>query len=181
MKPKRVLVLVLAMCLSLALCACGKQQTPGAGVSPGSGPQTTQGGDTTTDPTQPPAGGSVDFGLQTAPDPDFDSPATGDDSGKLYTIVGDYAYELDPATLQPIGEPLDPVTHQPVSNPVLDGENPSTPNNPQNDTPVEPPVAPPPADPEPVVEPTTEPVVENTEPPAPEVSLPNTGMFLEDD
>lgn len=172
MKLKKCLVLLLSLCLAIALCACGAKEDDTRGAD---GAQS----NTTSDSQQTPSGdtgSSVNFGLQSAPDPDFDSPATGDDSGKLYTIVGDYAYELDPNTLQPTGDPLDPVTHLPVSNPVLEGENPSTPNNPQNQ-PQEPAA---PADTQPDPEPvaTAEP---DPEPVATQEKLPNTGMFLEDD
>ncbi len=176
MKLKKLLVLCLSLCMALALCACKDDNAEGT-TSP-SVPGTTDSALSTSpaaDDGQQ-GGGTVDFGLQTAPDPNFDSPATGTDSGKLYTIVGDYAYELDPSTLEPIGDPLDPITHQPVSNPVLDGTNPSTPNNPQNSQPPasQPPASQPPASQPPASQP---PAPENT----PDTSLPNTGIFLEDD
>lgn len=171
MNPKKLLALVLALMLALALAGCqaSNEETPDAlGVNssqPAPGDQQEQPGN---------QGGSqqggVDFGLQQAPDPNFDSPASGGSGDKIYTIVGDYAYEMDPNTLEIVGPPLDPITHEPVDNPVLDGENPSTPNNPQNSAPPasEPPASQPPA----------------SDPPAtstPDTSLPNTGMFLEDD
>lgn len=123
MRMKRLLLLMLAFALTLMLCACQTEK-------PERQPQ--QNGEATQLPAQGEEGegNKVDFGLQTPPDPDFDSPDTSEGE-KLYTIIGDYAYELDPATLQPIGPPLDPITHEPVENPVLDGQNPSSPNNPQ--------------------------------------------------
>lgn len=162
MKIKNLWVLLLAVCMMLVLCSCFAAAPEQSEDQPGSSQAA--------DPTEAPSS-ALNFGLQPAPAPDFDSPATGSDTNKLYTIVGDYAYELDPTTLQAVGEPLDPITHEPVSNPVLEGSNPSTPNNPQN---TEPPAA------------STPPV--QSEPPAspapsatPDTSLPNTGEFLEDD
>ena len=167
MKLKKFLSLALCLCMVLALCACNKSNNDDTVAN---NPSTTQGGSPSgTNDSQGDTG--VNFGLQSAPDPDFDSPSTGDDSGKLYTIVGDYAYELDPSTLQPIGDPLDPVTHQPVNNPVLEGENPSTPNNPQNQT----------QEPQQTAEPDSRPEPTQTPAPTTETKLPNTGMFLEDD
>lgn len=173
MKLKKSLALLLSLCMVLTLCACNKEDKDVTNANPSQ--QSGQNG--TVGDQQNPADSQVNFGLQSAPTPDFDSPATGDDSGKLYTIVGDYAYELDPATLQPIGDPLDPVTHQPVSNPVLEGENPSTPNNPQNQT-QEPATQPT----EPSTPPESDPPAQTEEPAQQaETKLPNTGMFLEDD
>lgn len=167
MKLKKIAALGMAACLALAMCACSAEGEPV--------PSDTVPSQGVTEPSTTPDSNpnpDVTFGLQTPPDPNFDSPATGDDSGKLYTIVGDYAYELDPTTLEPIGDPLDPITHEPVDNPVLEGNNPSTPNNPQN-TPA-PEASDPPVQATP---PVTDPAPSNT----PDTSLPNMGMFLEDD
>lgn len=173
MKVKRLLALLLTATLALFLYACGadnaeQPSTPGA--------EPTVASPETQTPAEPQAtGNGVDFGLQPAPEPNFDSPATGGNSDKIYTIEGDYAYELDPSTFQTIGPPLDPITHEPVDNPVLDGNNPSTPNNPQNSTPPasQPPASEPPASQPPAASPSPSPSGDN--------KLPNTGMFLEDD
>ncbi len=177
MNTKKCLAMLLALCMALALCACNADEgsepstpaEPPASMDPGA--QQTDPGDANPD---------VSFDLQEPPAPDFDSPATGDDSGKIYTIEGDYAYEMDPATLKPIGPPLDPITKEPVNNPVLDGTNPSTPNNPQYSNPT---ASEPPAESNPPVQ--SDPPVTTTEPPttppSDENKLPNTGMFLEDD
>lgn len=177
MKSKKLVTAILALCLAVALCGCNadKEDTPNA-IGPS---QSVSQGDATTPPNSNDgsnSGGRVDFGLQTAPDPNFDSPASGGSSEKIYTIQGDYAYEMDPNTLEIVGPPLDPITHEPVENPVLDGTNPSTPNNPQdtqnNQTP---------ATSEPPVEPEKPDVPPETSTPPAEEKLPNTGMFLEDD
>lgn len=174
MNPKKLLVTVLSLCLLLSLCACDSAEEPPDALgtnttTPSQGDQPAQPSQDATG-TQTPGGG-VDFNLQPAPDPDFDSPASGGSNDKIYTIQGDYAYEMDPNTLEIIGPPLDPITHEPVDNPVEGGGNPSTPNNPQ-DTPAasEPPASEPPASDPPA-----------TSTPTADTKLPNTGMFLEDD
>lgn len=168
MNRRKLLVFALALCMVFALCGCQKdEQTPDAlGSNTTHTTPSDQQGQDNQGGTQQSGGSSVDFGLQPAPDPDFDSPASGGSNDKMYTIQGDYAYEMDPNTLSIVGPPLDPITHQPVDNPVLEGSNPSTPNNPQDVTP--------PAEEPPAQEPDPEPV-------KPETKLPNTGMFLEDD
>lgn len=175
MRSKKLLLLVLVLCMAMMLCACNKDeadQTPDALGTADTQTLSTSGtpqGQQTPTPQQT-SGSTVDFNLQQAPDPNFSSPESGGSDDKIYTIQGDYAYEMDPNTLQIIGPPLDPITHEPVDNPVLDGSNPSTPNNPQDTaTPVDN------LPEDPVDTPTP------TEPPKEDNKLPNTGMFLEDD
>ena len=155
MKPKKLLALTICACCIMGLCACGDKDT-GANVPPSSSPSGAQLGQNSSDPNP---SSDVSFGLTPAPDPNFSDPYANNDN-KLYTIVGDYAYELDPVTLQPTGDPLDPVTHMPVQNPVTDTENTLMDDNPQYNP-----------NPEPSPSPSTK----------PDTSLPNTGMFLEDD
>lgn len=173
MKSKRLMALFLCAMMVLAMSACGAESAEG---STAPGVESPAGVPETIPPTDE-NGTDVNFGLQTAPDPNFDSPATGGSSDKIYTIEGDYAYELDPSTFQTIGPPLDPITHEPVDNPVIGGQNPSTPNNPQNSNPPEsqPPASQPPASQPPTATPDPSPA------PTGDSKLPNMGMFLEDD
>lgn len=95
MNIKKCLAMLLALCMALALCACNADEgsEPSTPVEP---PASMDPGVQQTDPGD--ANPDVSFDLQEPPAPDFDSPATGDDSGKIYTIEGDYAYEMDPVT-----------------------------------------------------------------------------------
>ncbi len=176
MNTKKVALFALAGCLVLALAGCKEEaeNNPGVSDNPNPSPTAMDSVAPTQDPTAAGTdGSSVDFGLQVAPTPNFDSPST-NQSDKLYTIVGSYAYELDPQTLEPIGDPLDPITHEPVANPVLDGVDPTAPNNPQaSPSPSAVPSAAPSTSPEPSTTPSPKPTGEG--------KLPNTGIFLEDD
>ena len=108
---------------------------------------------------------SLDFTIDSSvPDFSEDSSEVDESTGSeigtgntLYSIVGEYAYALDPETLQPVGDPLDPVTHEPVQEfSSLD----------------------------PTVQPENEPVPESSieiETPTEVNKYPNTGIFLEDD
>lgn len=78
----------------------------------------------------------------------------------LYAEKDGYLYRLDPATLEPVGEPLDPITKEPVD---LTSEEEQAPTE----------QLPPVEEEEPESPSQEEPTEENT--------YPNTGIFLEDD
>ncbi len=185
---KKFLVLLMCLALAFMLVACGNSSDSEGTEPPANSGDASQGEQPGTQGSQSGNQGGVDFDLNAPPDPGFDSPATNQsDDSKLYTIIDDYAYELDPNTLEAVGPPLDPITHQPVDNPVFGGTNPSMGNNPQynNDDTTEPTdtTTPPddmtkPADttkPEDTTKPT------DTTKPDDSTKLPNTGEFLEDD
>ena len=154
------------------------------------------GGNNATAPTpsfgddQSGTGSDLTFDLDQPSQPSFDNiPLVRDDSQPttLYAMDGDYAYALDPDTMQPTGGPLDPVTHEPVT--IAD--EPSDDQSVEELTEGEPPVVEgdqflvegddTPTDEDPVVV-EDPPVVSEPDPYVnPEVKLPNTGIFLEDD
>lgn len=161
-----VFLLVCALLLGL-LTGCGGKDKDDA-QAPSQDAQTTAPPSTQPEPTGVPdvpgfglegemGGDGVDFNLQSPGNPDFDNVPVGSFDTGLYVTEGDYAYALDPATLDKVGPPLDPVTHEPVQT-----EAPPPDENAPEETPPE-----------------TKP--EETAPPAEEVKLPNTGLFLEDD
>lgn len=126
--------------------------------------------------------GENNFTLQSPGNTNFDDIGlTHEDDpqqSEMYTIDGGYAYALDPDTLQPTGDPLDPITHEPAD--LTDVEN----------------LNPPKVDPDPKLsegddkaegdtdtQVLADSISEGTssEQVAPQVKLPNTGIFLEDD
>lgn len=205
----RTLCSALAVVLMLgALTACGNKEDDTLPAAPNLGGLVA--GEDANQPTDPNAqaptpnfggdgqsnqGGTGDqqlqFDLQSPGENNFDDvPLVRDDSQptKLYTIDGDYAYELDPNTLTPVGDPLDPVTHQPIA--IADQPEPETEEPPaeEGDPEPEPPVVEPDpylveSNPEPEAEQPVPDIVIDDLPPEipPEQKLPNTGIFLEDD
>lgn len=72
-------------------------------------------------------GDSIDLDGAIPLDSEQDDSIAEDD---LFVVDGDYAYRLDPHTLEKVGGPLDPVTHEPVEvkeqpQPDADVETPS--------------------------------------------------------
>ena len=142
--PIRVLAVTTALSCVVALSGCNnrKDEDPPS-LSPVASSQSSTSSSSET----------VDFGLESPPSTNFgdiDSTVSQTDPG-IYTIIGGYAYALDPNTFEPIGPPLDPITHMPVELPAEDEPEPE-------------------AEPEPEL---TKPTETN--------KLPNTGIFLEDD
>lgn len=190
-KYKGILVLMTVMILVLCLTGCkdkgkDKESSDGGGVTgaPQDGQQITLPDVGVSDTDGGLAPDELDFGLQSPGDPDFSDYNTSQNEG-LYTIENGVAYALDPDTLEKTGPALDPITHEPIDSTDTGDDSVIDPNPQpeQNDTSIvisDPEDTAVVSDPEDSIDTKNESEPSVSEP-EPEIKLPNTGVFLEDD